>query len=97
MEHQSITRWKEARTIDERLVDIRKQAASLVRSFAKRQQAIRASMNAPGFVVSSGGPHSRPRNGAHNTAQKRLQDARDACRDDMDELLAMVTCVNKEI
>lgn len=97
MTAEELLRWKAAFTPEERLVHIRAMASSLVRSHAKRKKVLDASRNAPGFVVSSTGRSGRLRNSAYNTMGKRLQDALNACRNDMDDLKAMVNTMASEI
>lgn len=97
MTPEETIRWKTHFTTEQRLTHIRNTASSLIRSYAKRRKALDASRGAPGFVVSSTGRSGRLRNGAHNTMGKRLQDALNACQNDMDDLRTMVNTMANEI
>lgn len=96
MTPQQIEKWKEHFTIDERLEHIKKRAQELVAARKRRVKAFEASLNGPGFVVSSTGRgNSSRRNGAHNTIQKRLSDARQSCNDNLETIKAMVNSIRE--
>lgn len=91
MTDKQIQNWKDNYTIAERLVHVRKTATALADARKRRAKALEASMGGPGFVVSSTGRgNSSRRNGAHNTMQKRLNDALQSYRDNLETLKAMV-------
>jgi len=91
MTPQRIQNWKDNFTIAERLDHIRKTANELVQARKRRAKALEASADGPGFVVSSTGRgNSSRRNGAHNTMQKRLNDALESYRSNLADLKSMV-------
>ena len=96
MDERQIEKWKQHFTIEERLQHIRKHASDLVAARKRKVKAFEASLGGPGFVVSSTGRgNSSQRNSAHNTMQKRVQDARQSMKDELETLKAMVRSIGE--